>query len=92
MKDTNSLVIETVKEKMGLHISSADIDRTHRIATPKQSGKVRPTFVEFVRCNDWRKIRINKKITKGTKVALTESLTTVCVAKLTVMSGLMMVG
>ena len=47
-----------------------------------KSGKVRPTFVEFVRCNDWRKIHINKKITKGTKVAITESLTTVSVAKL----------
>ena len=83
MKDTDSLVTETVKEKIGLHISSSDIDRTHRIgATPKQSGKVRPTFVEYVRCNDWRKIHINKKITKGTKVAITESLTTVRVAKL----------
>ena len=28
-EDTDSLVIETVKEKMGFDISSADIDRTH---------------------------------------------------------------
>ena len=33
-EDTDSLVSETVKEKKGLDISSADIDRTHRIGTP----------------------------------------------------------
>ena len=38
-EDADSLANETVKEKMGLDISSADIDRTHRIgAPPKQSG------------------------------------------------------
>ena len=38
-EDTESLVIETVKKKMGLDISSAYIDRTHRLgAHPKQSG------------------------------------------------------
>ena len=39
-QDTDHLAIKTVKEKMGLDISSGDIDRTHRIGTPpKQSGK-----------------------------------------------------
>ena len=33
-EDTDSLGIETVKEKMGLDISSADTDRTHRIGAP----------------------------------------------------------
>ena len=38
-EDTDSLVIETVKEKMGLDISSSDIDGTHQIGTPpKQPG------------------------------------------------------
>ena len=37
-EDADSLVLETVKEKMSLDISTADIDRTHRIgAAPKQS-------------------------------------------------------
>ena len=68
---------------MGLDISSADIDRTHRIgAPPKQSGKVRPIIVKFVRYNVPRKIYINKKLLKGTKVSITESLTAHCVAKL----------
>ena len=41
IEDTDSLAIKTVKEKMGLDILFADIDRTHRIgAPPKQSGKV----------------------------------------------------
>ena len=38
-EDTNSLVIETVKEKMGLDISSADIERTHRISSPTFAPK-----------------------------------------------------
>ena len=32
--DTDSLVIKTVKEKMGLDISSAGIHRTHRTDAP----------------------------------------------------------
>ena len=32
--DTDSLVIEIMKEKMGLDISSTDIGRTHRINAP----------------------------------------------------------
>ena len=36
-EDTNFLVIKTVKGKMGLDISSADIDKTHQLgAPPKQ--------------------------------------------------------
>ena len=82
-EDTDSLVIETVKEKMGLDISSTDIDRTYRIgAAPKQSGKVRPVIVKFVRHNDWRKIYTNKKLLEGTKVSMIESLTAHRAAKL----------
>ena len=82
-EDTDSLVIETVKEKMGSDISSAHIDRTHRIgAPPKQSGKVRPVIVKFVQYNDRRKIYTNKNLLKGTKVSITESPTVRRVAKL----------
>ena len=59
---------------MGLDISSADTETTHRTdATPKLSGKVRPVFVRFVRCNDWGKFMQIKKLPKGTKVSITES-------------------
>ena len=82
-EDTDSLVIETVKEKMGVDILSADIDRTHRIgAPPKQSGKVIPVIVKFVLYNDRRKIYANKKLLKWTKVSITESLTAQRIAKL----------
>ena len=61
-EDTDSLVIKTVNQKMDLDISTADIDRTHRIgAPPKQAGKVRPVAVKFVWHNDGRKIYVNKK-------------------------------
>ena len=74
-EDTGSLVIETVKEKMGLDISSADIDGTHKFATPpKQPGLYGMTTGE--------KIYINKKILKRAKISITESLTTHRIAKL----------
>ena len=72
-----------MKEKFGLDISSADIDRTHEMAVPpKQSGKVRPVIVKFVRYNNRKNIYINKKLLKGTKVSITKSLTAHRVAKL----------
>ena len=56
-KDTDSLDIKTVKEKMGLDISSTDIEKTHPIgAPPRQSGKVRPVIAKFVRYNTRKKI------------------------------------
>ena len=56
-EDTDSLVIETVKEKMGLDMLSADIDIIYWLgALPKQSGKVRPVIIKFVRYNDRGKI------------------------------------
>ena len=59
-EDTDSLVLKTVKKKMGLDISFADVDRTHRIgASPKQSGKVRP-IIKFVWYNNQGKLYKNK--------------------------------
>ena len=82
-EDTDSLVIKIMKGKMGLDISSADIDRNHRLGVPpKQSGKVRPVVVKFVRYNDQKKIYTNKKLLKEIKVSITESLTAHHVAKL----------
>ena len=75
-EDTDSLVIKTVKEKMGLDISSADIDRTHQLGVPpKQSRKVRLVIVKFVRYNDQKKNYTNKKLLKETKVSIADSLT-----------------
>ena len=53
-----------------------------RPAPPKKSGKVRPVIVKFVRYNDRKKIYANKKLLKGTKVSITESLTAQHVEKL----------
>ena len=47
-EDTDYLIIETAKKKMGLDIPSAHIDRIHRIgAPPKQSGKVDPLLLSW---------------------------------------------
>ena len=70
-EDTDSLDIKTVK-KMGLYISSVDIDRTHwSTAPPLQLNKVRPFIVKFPRYNYQRNIYINEKLLKGTKVSIT---------------------
>ena len=82
-EDKKSLVFKTVREKMSLDISSVDIGRTHRIGAPaKKSGKVRSVIVEFVWYNDRRKIYKNKKLLKGIKVSITESVTADRVSKL----------
>ena len=52
-----------------------------------KSGKVRSVIVKFIRCNDRRKIYINEKLLKGTKVSITESLTAQRVAKLKEANG-----
>ena len=69
-EDTESLVTEALK-KMGLVIPFANIDRTHRISTsPKQWDKVRPVIVKFGWYDEQRKIYINKKLLKGTKISI----------------------
>ena len=45
-------------------------------------GEVRLVIVRFVRYNDRRKILINKKLPKGTKVSITENLKAHRLAKL----------
>ena len=56
---------------MGLVIPFANIDRTHRIsASPKQWNKVRPVIVKFGGYDEQRKIYVNKKLLKGTKISV----------------------
>ena len=52
-----------------------------------KSGKVRSVIVKLVRCNDRRKIYINKKLLKGTKVSITEILSAQRVGKLKEANG-----
>ena len=74
--NTDDLAIKNLNEHIGTSLTSADIDRSHRLGKKKESGtKPRPITVKFLRYNDRRKVFKNKKRLKGTRISITESLT-----------------
>ena len=66
-ENTDELVIDAIKEKMGEEIEKNEIDRSHRIGVPKNIGKSRPIIIKFVRYNTRCKIFKNKKKTEREK-------------------------
>ncbi len=62
-----------------LNIATKNIDRAHRIGKPKQShherGRPRPMLVKFLSYQDRAKVFQQKRLLKGTGMAVTESLT-----------------
>ena len=74
-ENTDELVIDAFKEKMGEEIEKNEVDRSHRIDAPKKNGKSRPITIKFVRYNTRCKIFKNKKKLKGKNISVTESLT-----------------
>ena len=74
-ENTDELVIDTIKEKMGEEIEKNEIDRSHRLGAPKNNGKSRPIIIKFVRYNTRCRIFKNKKKLKGKSISVTESLT-----------------
>ena len=75
-EDTDSVVINIIKNDVEVEISENDIDRTHRIGAPKNPGeRPRPIIVKFARYNVRKKVFKNKKRLKGKKTSITESLT-----------------
>ena len=73
---TDDLVIETISTKMSIEISSADLDRMHRIGKKKPGqNKPGPIIVKPSGNNVRKKVFSNKKNLKGPNVSITESLT-----------------
>ena len=66
-ENTDELVIDTIKEKMGEEIERNEIDRSHRLGAPKNNGKSRPIIIKFVRYNIRCRIFKNKKKIVGEK-------------------------
>ena len=48
-ENTDELVIDTIKEKMGEELEKDEIDRSHRLGAPKNNGKSRPIIIKFLR-------------------------------------------
>ena len=75
-ENTDNLAIKNLNEHIGTSLTSADIDRSHRLGKKKEPGtKPRPIIVKFLRYNDRSKVFKNKKRLKGTRISITESLT-----------------
>ena len=60
-ENTDELVIDAIKEKMGEEIEKNEIDRSHRLGAPKNNGKSRPIIIKFVRYNTRCRTFKNKK-------------------------------
>ena len=76
-------MLSTIIEHLELSVTESDIERTHQIGKPRDSGqKQRPTIVKFVRYNDRKNVFNRKKKLKGANIAITESLTDTRMKKL----------
>ena len=77
-EDTESVVIELVKEKLGIEIKEEDIDRSYRTKDPHQRshkpGTPCPIFVKFTRYNI-RKIIKSRRLLRGTGIGMSDVLT-----------------
>ena len=80
---TDDLCLATINQHFGFSINKADIESTHRIGKPRDSGqKSRPIIVKFVRYNDRKNVFNRKKKLKRKNIATTESLTATRMKKL----------
>ena len=73
-EDTNSIIINTIKEEMDLETLPNDLDRSHRIGNPETNKKERLIIVKFVKYKLRHNIFKNKKFLKGKGVSIRESL------------------
>ena len=67
---------------MDIEILSNSLDRSHGIGNPKTKKKERPIIIKFVRYDLRLNVFKNKKLLKGKRFSITESLTKDRMAKL----------
>ena len=73
-EDTDSIIINTVKEEIDIEILLNDLDWSHRIGNPKTKKKERSIIDKFVRYILRHNIFKNMKLLKRKGVSITESL------------------
>ena len=64
-ENTDELVIDTIKGKMGEEIIKDEIYRSHKLGVLKNNGKSRPIIISFLRYNIRCRIFKNKKNGRG---------------------------
>lgn len=80
-EDTDKLIVELCRTKLGVDLPTSAISRSHRVGSQPQPGpdgrrRHRPIIVRFVSYRDRRAVYGAKKLLKGTGVTVREDLTT----------------
>jgi hypothetical protein len=78
-ENTDAIVVSIMKEKLGLEISEADLDRSHRLGRKvpnvQPHPRPRPIIVKFLSHNIRSQVYRNKRKLKGLGLGISESLT-----------------
>ena len=75
-ENTDATVVSIVNDRLGLGISVADLDRSHRLGRKVPSAsKPRPIIVKFLSHNTRSQVYHNKRKLKGSGIGISESLT-----------------
>ncbi|XP_071050802.1 uncharacterized protein [Onthophagus taurus] len=72
-ENTNELIMNVCREKMGINIQSSDISTSHRLRAPENG--IKPIIVRFTRRDVKKQIFNFKKKLKGTQIVIKEDLT-----------------
>ena len=79
IENTDAIVVSIMKENLGLEITEADLDRSHRLGRKvpnvQSRSKPRPIIVKFLSHNIRSQVYRNKRKLKGTGLGISESLT-----------------
>lgn len=73
-EDTDSLILNVIKEKLGISINITDLDRTHRVG--KKSDRGRCILAKFVSYRKRAEVYNLKSKLKNSKLIISEDLTT----------------
>lgn len=73
-ENTEQVVIDIAREKLGLELKEEDFDFSHRTQPPQMTGKPRPILVKFVRNKVSRKVISARKKLKATGIGIHECL------------------
>lgn len=74
-EDIEEVVMNDISDRLGVEVTSADIDRCHRVGREAPAGKHRPILVKFTNYGARRRVFQAKKKLKGTGVSIHEDLT-----------------
>ena len=76
-EDTDDIVLELVKEKLEIELTSSDIDRSHRLQVKRSEGSrdPNPLLVKFTRYNMRDRVYRARSKLRGTKIFINEHLT-----------------